>query len=196
MAFFKKETILALDCSGSGVFLALLDDGKTIASHTESLPTPHSLSLLKSLSDFIAASQRSLDEITGVLFAAGPGSFTSLRVGLATLQGLFTGRDDFVMMTCSSLLLRCLSERSRSGGDVAVLMPAGRGRSYRGILKRDNFEESLVSNVGAEASREVAVSSESFVAVLARESWHRRVFLNEVRLNYIAQADVGVAASR
>lgn len=193
MAFSKKETILALDCSGSGVFLALLDDGNAVASHTESLPTPHSLSLLKSLSDFIAASQRSLDEITGVLFAVGPGSFTSLRVGLATLQGLFTGRDGFMTMTCSSLLLRCLSERSRNGGDVDVLMPAGRGRFYKGTLKGDNFSESLVNHIAAETSCEVAVASESFTAVLARESWCRVTSLNELRLNYIAQADVGGA---
>jgi tRNA threonylcarbamoyl adenosine modification protein YeaZ len=84
-----KNLILALDCSLQSLTLALFTGDALIAEVVEPpLPQQSSL-LLKKIDELLKKSNHALSEITDVLYAYGPGSFTSLRIGLATLQGLF-----------------------------------------------------------------------------------------------------------
>lgn len=90
------------------------------------------------------AAKLDLSAIDTVLFCHGPGSFTSLRVGHATLTGLFTAGREMRFLACSSLLARSLAVPRRHE-TVVILMRAGRERIYRGILSSEGgFTESVV----------------------------------------------------
>lgn len=100
-----ESLILALDCSLQSLTLALLADDQVVAEVVEpSLPQPSSL-LLNKIDELLKKSGHTLSEITDVLYAFGPGSFTSLRIGLTTLQGLFLA-SPVQLHVVSSLWLR------------------------------------------------------------------------------------------
>lgn len=182
---------LALDCSDADLCLALIRDGGIVKSLSQTPETKHSLDLLRSIRDFLSSANVGLPEIDGVFYGNGPGSFTSLRIGLATLQGLFAGREaEFRFRTCSSLLLRCLSAR-RGGEAVEILIPAGRGRFYRGRLEKNAFSETLSDADAKDGTPGILLRPEAFLTALSREDWHSNVPLNAVPLNYSQAPNIG-----
>ena len=68
--------------------------------------------------------------------SAGPGSFTSLRIGLATLKGLAFGRDIAAIgvSTLEAMALAAL-EGEASGKEVLALLDARRGEWYAGAWR-------------------------------------------------------------
>lgn len=68
--------------------------------------------------------------------SAGPGSFTSLRIGLATLKGLAFGRDipAIGVSTLEAMALAAL-EGEGSGREVLALLDARRGEWYAGAWR-------------------------------------------------------------
>lgn len=151
----------ALDSSQSGVCLAVIQDEKIIAAVTEQLPAPQSALLLKKTDELFHQAGVAVADVAEILFCNGPGSFTSLRVAWATLVGLFYDEENTSrrLMTCSSLLLRCLSVRAEPTEDVVVLMRAGRARIYYGELIDDAFAEKAVDL--SEAEKILAVCNQS-----------------------------------
>ncbi len=80
--------ILALDSSGAACSAALWADGAIRARRLEAMPRGHAERLLPLLLEVTAEAGTALAAVD--LFAAttGPGGFTGVRVGLATLRGL------------------------------------------------------------------------------------------------------------
>jgi tRNA threonylcarbamoyladenosine biosynthesis protein TsaB len=80
--------VLALDTTARALSAAVVDDqqvraervGDTTRSHAERLPA--------ALFDVVAEARLDLAAIDLFAVAAGPGSFTGLRIGIATMQGL------------------------------------------------------------------------------------------------------------
>jgi tRNA threonylcarbamoyl adenosine modification protein YeaZ/ribosomal-protein-alanine acetyltransferase len=80
--------ILALDTSGLVGSVAVLDAGTLTAQFSIQYKTTHSeilMPMLKDIADKIHLDMKSVDAIA---VAAGPGSFTGLRIGSATAKGL------------------------------------------------------------------------------------------------------------
>ena len=71
-------------------------------------------------------------EIDGYAVAAGPGSFTGLRVGIATIQGLALAAD----RPCAAVsALEALAARAHgASGCVVAVMEAHRGEVFGGIF--------------------------------------------------------------
>ena len=70
-------------------------------------------------------------ELEGVVVTTGPGSFTGIRVGLATAQGLATARG-WDVYACDSLLPEAAAVASTEL-PVAVVLDARRGEVYAGL---------------------------------------------------------------
>lgn len=143
-------TILALDCSLKTITLAVLRGGEIRAGLSRTPLRPHSESLLWLIDEVVRAAGTGLSDVTDVLFCNGPGGFTSLRVGLATLQGLFFAQATPIR-TASSLLLRCLSVGPEGGAPVMALMQAGQGRFFAGWRVQGQFSEGVLTREGVRA---------------------------------------------
>jgi tRNA threonylcarbamoyladenosine biosynthesis protein TsaB len=78
---------LALDTSTRAGSVALRRDGVLIRAHVGAADVPHGGRLPADLLDLLAACDVSLPEVTLYAVAIGPGAFTGLRVGIATMQG-------------------------------------------------------------------------------------------------------------
>jgi tRNA threonylcarbamoyladenosine biosynthesis protein TsaB len=80
--------ILALDSSGLVASVAVVIDDTTVAEYTINHKKTHSQTLLPMLDEVKKMIQLDLNTLDAIAVAAGPGSFTGLRIGSATAKGL------------------------------------------------------------------------------------------------------------
>ena len=78
--------ILALETSGAGGSVALLDDGNTLAGLSLNPRQRSAQSLAPAVAEVLAAAGCPAAEVELVAVTVGPGSFTSLRVGVTTAK--------------------------------------------------------------------------------------------------------------
>lgn len=80
--------ILAIDSSGMPASVALLTDGILEAEYTVNNKLTHSQTLLPMIDEVTRMTGQDTSELDAIAIAAGPGSFTGLRIGSATAKGL------------------------------------------------------------------------------------------------------------
>ena len=80
--------LLAMDSSGNVASVALLEEDKIIGEYSTNHKKTHSQTLLPMLDTMLEELGITLEEVDAFTIAAGPGSFTGLRIGAATVKGL------------------------------------------------------------------------------------------------------------
>ena len=79
---------LGFDSTTSTVTAALLRDGAQIASYSAMSATSHSTTLLPAIESLLASAGIAVKDLSLISCSAGPGSFTGVRIGVATAKGL------------------------------------------------------------------------------------------------------------
>ena len=132
--------ILALDSSGLVASVAVVDgsglEAQTIAEYTVNYKKTHSQPHLPMLDDVASMTELDLDSKAAIAVAAGPGSFTGLRIGSATAKGLGLALDKPLIHipTLEGLAYNlCGTDHI-----VCPIMDARRGQVYTGIYEFDN----------------------------------------------------------
>ena len=85
--------ILAVECSAGPASAAIIEDGKMLAEAFVNVKITHSQTLMPMVDCVLKASANDIDEIDGYAVGAGPGSFTGLRIGIASVKGMAMGAD-------------------------------------------------------------------------------------------------------
>src|SRR4051812_6945294 len=80
--------ILALETATRAGSLALFAEGTVTSTHISEATRTHGAQLPGALHEFVSAAGRTLRDVDVFAVVTGPGSFTGLRVGIATIQGL------------------------------------------------------------------------------------------------------------
>ena len=80
--------LLALDSSGMVASVAIVTEEGLLAEYTVDYKKTHSQTLLPMLDTIAKMVELDLKTVDGIAVAAGPGSFTGLRIGSATAKGL------------------------------------------------------------------------------------------------------------
>ena len=84
--------VLELDSSGLVASVAVVEDdcknGSLLAEYTVNYKKTHSQTLLPMLDEIASMIELDLNTLDAIAVAAGPGSFTGLRIGSATAKGL------------------------------------------------------------------------------------------------------------
>lgn len=80
--------ILSIECSAGPASCAIIHDGKLRASSFINARLTHSQTLLPMIINMLDNSNTRLCEIDKIAIAAGPGSFTGLRIGISAVKGL------------------------------------------------------------------------------------------------------------
>ena len=80
--------ILALESSAKAASVCLWEEGKVLAESYQNTGLTHSRTLLPMCQSMLANCGIELEEVDVIAAASGPGSFTGLRIGLATAKGL------------------------------------------------------------------------------------------------------------
>ena len=82
--------VLAVETATSWQSVAILEDSRVLACHEQDAAGSHAKLLLPTIDRLFRETGLSLKQLDGLVVSIGPGSFTGLRVGLATLLGFRT----------------------------------------------------------------------------------------------------------
>ncbi|MCB0308629.1 MAG: tRNA (adenosine(37)-N6)-threonylcarbamoyltransferase complex dimerization subunit type 1 TsaB [Bdellovibrionales bacterium] len=131
---------LCIDTSTSATILGLCDGHELLAEIT--LPSAdHSAMLLDSIKTLLEFSRLELSAIDGYGIVTGPGSFTGLRIGLATIKGFhLTLKKPAVSINSLEALARNIPQYS---GIIAPVIHSRKGRVFSAIYKWN--QENLIS---------------------------------------------------
>src|ERR1044071_9883455 len=84
--------LLALDTSTAQMGLAIYDGSQIISEYAWRSALRHTVELAPAIFESLKRCGRTMEDIQALAVALGPGSFTSLRVGLSLAKGLALSR--------------------------------------------------------------------------------------------------------
>jgi tRNA threonylcarbamoyladenosine biosynthesis protein TsaB len=136
--------VLAIESATAAPSVALVDGERVLAEHPAGPVGAHSERILPAIDALLRACGVGLDALDGFAIAIGPGSFTGLRVGLATLKGLAFGdpRPTAAVSTLAALARRAGDPRPEP---VAALLDARRGELYAAAWPEGDAETPSVA---------------------------------------------------
>lgn len=150
--------VLALDSSGLVASVAVVEDdgvnGSLLAEYTVNYKKTHSQTLLPMLDEIVKMLELDLKSVDAIAVAAGPGSFTGLRIGSATAKGLGLALDKplVAIPTVDGLAYNLYGTK----GIVCPLMDARRNQVYTGIYEFVDGELSAIEPQMAVGIEEIA----------------------------------------
>lgn len=83
--------ILSIDSATPVAAVAVVKDGVLLAEEMLNIGNTHSTQLMPMVAHVLEQSNIAISEVTAVAVSQGPGSFTGLRIGMATAKGLAQG---------------------------------------------------------------------------------------------------------
>jgi len=127
--------ILSLDTTTRQGSAAVWRDGALAAEHTGDPTLTHGQRLPGELANVLDAAGLGIERVDLFAVAAGPGSFTGLRVGIATVQGLAVARGKKVVPVSA---LDALARAARNDvRPVAAWMDGLRGEVFAALYAAD-----------------------------------------------------------
>ena len=180
--------VLALDTTTRQGSVALVRDGSVIAAYLGDGAITHGERLPGDLMRLLNAHELRVADVELFAVASGPGSFTGLRIGIATMQGLALANGkplagisalDAIHEAVSSQLSALSSHLSAQPSSlsprdaVAAWMDAGRGQVFSSIYKNGDVVEPALVDKPAE-----------ILARWARELTHPAVFAGDGAVAY------------
>ena len=145
--------ILAIESSNEACSVALRA-GDSVIERFEHAPMKHAELLLPMVQSVLDESDRALASLDAIAFGRGPGSFTSLRIGIGVVQGLAWGAGLPVVPVSS---LAAIADQALAPDDdrrVWVAMDARMNEVYWGGFQRDEsgvLKQAVTERVGPAA---------------------------------------------
>ncbi len=134
--------ILAIDSSGLVASVAVIEDDRLLGEYTIDHKKTHSQTLLPMIDALSQMIELSMDTIDAIAVAAGPGSFTGLRIGSATAKGLGLALDvPLIAVPTVDAIAYTLYGAS---GRICPLMDARRNQTYTGLYRFSDDGEFMV----------------------------------------------------
>ena len=119
----KNGTILAIESGIRGGSLAVISGEEVIGEVSGDNSVSRAEDLLAKIDEIINSTVGSKHEIDSIAVSAGPGSFTGLRIGLATAMGLSSALG---IRYLGIPLLRSMGESAAVEGRLVAVIPIGK----------------------------------------------------------------------
>lgn len=142
--------ILAIESAGKVASLALAEGGRIHAEHFLQTKNQHSVVLLPMVDQILAQADWPAKSLDLIAVSAGPGSFTGLRIGMATAKGLAYGLD--LPLVGVPTLDAMAAPYAFLGGPVIPLINARRQEAYGAVF----YKGERISDYFAQGAKETA----------------------------------------
>ncbi len=178
--------LLAADTSTTQMGLALYDGAQVLGEYAWRSGQRHTVELAPAIADLLTRCDLTINDVNVLGVALGPGSFTSLRVGLALVKGLALARHiPLIGIPTLDILARA---QPASKLPLAVAIQAGRGRYALDWYK--------VSRKQWQAKGDArVVTLESLMAEVQSPSVVCGEFTNEIRQKIILNENVQLVSA-
>ncbi len=127
--------ILAFETSAKAASAALVEEGKMLAEAYQNTGLTHSQTLLVMAQNLLEQCGKTPADVDAAAVAAGPGSFTGVRIGVAAAKGFAWGRE-IPCYGVSTLEAMALGFGAWQGY-VCPVMDARRGQVYNALFHAD-----------------------------------------------------------
>ena len=127
--------ILAFETSAKAASVALLENGKLLGESYQNTGLTHSQTLMVMAEDTLKQCGKTAQEVNAVAVAAGPGSFTGVRIGVAAAKGFAWG----AQISCYGVsTLEAMAESLNVyDGCVCPCMDARRSQVYNALFRAE-----------------------------------------------------------
>ena len=127
--------ILAFETSAKAASVALLDNGKLLGESYQNTGLTHSQTLMVMAEDTLKQCGKTAADVSAVAVAAGPGSFTGVRIGVAAAKGFAWGAE----LPCYGVsTLEAMAESLNVWeGYVCPCMDARRSQVYNALFRAE-----------------------------------------------------------
>ena len=123
--------LLAFETSAKACSVALHDGKKLLAESYQNTGLTHSQTLMVMAQELLKACGKSAREVTHLGVAAGPGSFTGIRIGVAAAKGFAWGKE---LPVYGVSTLEAMARQVDLHGYVCACMDARRSQVYNAIF--------------------------------------------------------------
>ncbi|SHK33823.1 tRNA threonylcarbamoyl adenosine modification protein YeaZ [Hathewaya proteolytica DSM 3090] len=125
--------ILSFDSATECATCALLEDDKLLGEISFNYKKQHSILIMPMIDELLKNTDTSIDDIDGFAISKGPGSFTGLRIGMATFKGLSAGGNKPIIGI--STLDAIAFSLAYTPGIICPIMDALRENVYTGVYR-------------------------------------------------------------
>ena len=132
-----SQIILAIESAICGGSISLLRDGSEIANWTGTSNVSKAEELLVNINAMLNATNITKQDLRMIAVSAGPGSFTGIRIGIATALGMKTGLG--IVMSSQSAL-KAMAFLQPDNARIVTTVPMGRNAVCLQTFHKDNAE--------------------------------------------------------
>ncbi|MCF8055759.1 MAG: tRNA (adenosine(37)-N6)-threonylcarbamoyltransferase complex dimerization subunit type 1 TsaB [Desulfocapsa sp.] len=201
-----RPLILALDtatsCSSVALTVGDAHKGELVATLSLNSRVTHSRRLLAGIDWLLSENNIGFEDIDGLAVGLGPGSFTGLRIGMATVKGLATAMDKPLLgiSTLDGLAFCCSGDKP-----LCVLLDARKKEVYRRWYRPDDrglyrSKGTIKALTPQDLTREVTESSlmvgDGLLSYgeMLQDSLGERMIMAPLVLHYPSAAAIGFLA--
>ena len=125
--------ILAFETSAKAASVALMDENKLLGESYQNTGLTHSQTIMVMAQDLLRQCGKTAQDVTAVAVAAGPGSFTGVRIGVAAAKGFSWGGE---LPCCGVSTLEAMAlSLGVWEGYVCPVMDARRSQVYNALFR-------------------------------------------------------------
>ena len=136
--------ILAVECSAGPASVAIIENGKILGSSFINVKLTHSQTLMPMIESLLASCLLTIDDIDGYAVAAGPGSFTGIRIGISAIKGLSIAKN--IPCVPVSTLAAMAEPFKNADALICAVMDARCNQVYNALFKIQDGEITRLSD--------------------------------------------------
>ncbi len=133
-----KHNVLVIDTTSDELFVALITESKTDKKYLQDCRSKHSVCLLPEIDDILQRNGLKISDVDVCALSVGPGSFTGIRIGVATAKAFQYALSMKIIAVNS---LEAAAYNYRGEGKTVAIIDAKHGNAFTGIY--ENGEEKL-----------------------------------------------------
>jgi tRNA threonylcarbamoyladenosine biosynthesis protein TsaB len=163
--------LLAIETSSDACSIALQWGADVFTRHQQAR-LQHAEVILPWVRELLGEANGSLKELDAIVFGRGPGSFTSLRIGIGAVQGLAWGAE-LPVIPLSSLAAVAEQVDAQAGQTILVAMDARMGEVFQGQFRRNDKGELQPASDEAVTAPDQVVVADPVNTVMAGSAFGR-----------------------
>ncbi len=127
-------TILAIDTSNYALGVALLEENQVLGEYITNLKKNHSIRIMPAIQTLMKDCGRQPSDLTKIVVAKGPGSYTGVRIGVTIAKSL-AWTLSIPLVGVSSLEILASGTGRYFAGYISPIFDARRGQVYTGLYQ-------------------------------------------------------------
>ncbi len=157
--------ILGVESSAVSASAAVYEDEKMLSSKFINAGLTHSQTLLPLIVDALKSANKSFDDIEKIAVSVGPGSFTGVRIGVATVKGI-AFKKNIPCVAVSTLEAIANNDFFEEGAVICACMDARRNQFYNALFKINDGKVSRITPDRAIDIMQIKSDTEKFDKVI------------------------------